>query len=321
LKTPAISGASDDRQRLIDAANAALQEHGLEGIGRTQFFEDMKVLAAPDGWKAEITTYKEGRQTFYRYADPNFSIRHSLLNSEQVLHLQAAVDVLASFQGLPQFDFTAEAISALDMKLLPVRQAQEKIVDFDSSLHYKGRDWVMPLYNAIRRRECLLLEYLRFYEEKPDLWHVSPAFLRQYNGRWFVIGYNHDTGLQAQRLALDRIEKISACNVPYQSTDIDWEKHFSNIVGVTKFEDREEVEIKLLFSRFAAPYVLTRPLHALQQTETLADGRLLLSVRLIPNYELEQRILGYAEQVEVVAPEHLRRVIAHRLRQALDFYM
>ncbi len=306
--------------KLLAAVNAALQEHGLEGIGRTQFFEDLKVMRASDGWNATIKTYKEGKQTYYKYADPNFSIRHKLLSSEQLLHLQAAVDVLSSFQGLPQFDFTAETISALDMNLLNNSQQQEKIVDFDSSLHYKGRDWVMPLYNSIRRRECLSIEYLRFYADKPDIWRFSPAFLRQFNGRWFVIGYNHDTHLQAQRLALDRIESIEVIAEEYIRTDIDWEAHFSNIVGVTKFEERAEVEVKLLFCRLAAPYIETKPLHPKQETEILPDGRLLLKVRLIPNYELEQRILSYAEQVEVLEPESLRRSIAERLQNALNMY-
>ena len=53
------TGAKYTWQRLIDEANKALLEEGLEGIGKTQFYADMQYMELSE-WKAPIEKYKDG---------------------------------------------------------------------------------------------------------------------------------------------------------------------------------------------------------------------------------------------------------------------
>ena len=92
----------------------------------------------------------------------------------------------------------------------------------------------------------------------------------------------------------------------------DWDFHFSEIYGVSKPFDQEEQEVQLLFSKLQAPYVITKPLHESQKDYEQENG-LLVKLKLIPNFELEQLILSFGENVEVISPEFFKQKIVNRI--------
>ena len=116
-------------------------------------------------------------------------------------------------------------------------------------------------------------------------------------------------------MALDRIESVEETNEEYLPTDIDWEDYFYDIVGVTLPQGVEKQEIVLLFSPEVAPYVITKPIHPSQWHKIEPSG-LTVKIKVIPNYELENVILSYAEKVVVISPLDLKEKIAERLRNA-----
>lgn len=73
-------------------------------------------------------------------------------------------------------------------------------------------------------------------------------------------------------------------------------------------------KVVLEFSDKSAPYVQTKPLHPTQKTEE-TDGRLIVKIEVIPNYELESLILSFGENVKVLGPEKLRVKMAERIKK------
>jgi len=111
---------------LLNKANDALAEEGLEGIGKTQFYADMQFMEFSE-WKAPIEKYKEGRTVFFRYSDRNYSINNQPLNETEVKQLKSAIHVLTRFKGMPQFEWVNEIIPALETKLGLVATEREKL--------------------------------------------------------------------------------------------------------------------------------------------------------------------------------------------------
>ena len=144
--------------------------------------------------------------------------------------------------------------------------------------------------------------------------------MKQYNNRWFVFGLNEKIGIPTWNLALDRIESIEETALPYITTDIDWEDHFFDIIGVTKPLDGVIEEVHLLFAPEQASYINTKPLHASQKANFVESGELLVRINVIPNYELEMLLLAFGEKVKVVSPEALRHRIKQRVTSALENY-
>ncbi|WP_444705563.1 helix-turn-helix transcriptional regulator [Mariniphaga sediminis] len=121
-------------------------------------------------------------------------------------------------------------------------------------------------------------------------------------------------------LALDRIVYLKETPHKYIPTDIDWEEHFYDIIGVTKTDGAELQEIELIFSAEQANYIYTKPMHPSQRAKYLENGELKVKLKLIPNYELEMTLLSFGEKVRVINPETLRNRIHERLSAAAKQY-
>ena len=75
----------------------------------------------------------------------------------------------------------------------------------------------------------------------------------------------------------------------------------------------------MLFSKRQAPYIITKPIHETQKHYELEDG-LLVKIKVIPNFDLEQLILSFGEGVKVLLPIHLKEKISARIELSLSKY-
>ena len=74
--------------------------------------------------------------------------------------------------------------------------------------------------------------------------------------------------------------------------------------------------ITLRFTDARYPYVVSKPIHHSQQIVDPESHTLSISVR--PNRELFTQLLSFIPDVEVIAPEWLRKDIADKLKTALE---
>ena len=87
---------------------------------------------------------------------------------------------------------------------------------------------------------------------------------------------------------------------------------------MTRYTNSDVQEVVLQFKPDAAPYVATKPCTFTKQFMN-SEG-LEVRIKVIPNYELENVILGFGDKVEVKAPQSLRDIIKNRLEVASKSY-
>jgi predicted DNA-binding transcriptional regulator YafY len=307
------TGAKYTWRRLIDEANKALLEEGLEGIGKTQFYADIQFMELSE-WKAPIEKYKDGRTVYFKYSDSSYSINNQPLNETEAKQLKSALQVLSRFKGIPQFEFINEIIPAIESKLGLVSLERE-VMSFD----YEGSRFITPLFNAIVNKRSLSVEYKDFKSPLSYSIAFHPYYLKQYNNRWFVFGYNEFSKNEFWNMALDRIITIEEAQARYIETEIDWEDYFYDLIGVTKNVNEELLTIKLWVSPSQAPYVVTKPIHPSQKCKNSEDG-LELTINVIPNYELEKLILSFGETVKVLSPKSFQDKITGRIKNSIKLY-
>lgn len=302
---------------LLEEVNEKLRDIDPDGeIRKRQLQYDIEFMESSEGFSAEIKRFRIGRRTYFRYADPKFSIRNVPVNTTESEYMKAAIQIMSRFAGTPQFEWVEELLPMLESKFGAVKD-KRKIIAYESNLDYTGTKYIQPLFNAIHNERVLSVRYKPFNnEEFTAIFH--PYFLKQYNNRWFVIGLNVDGGLEAGNFALDRILNIEETDLTYQRSNKDWEDYFDEIIGVTHY-DKEPETIKLLFHE-GAEYVKTKPLHLTQKLKE-EDGKLEVRIEVIPNFELEKLILSFGNQVEVLEPESLRIKIADKLKEAMSRYL
>ncbi|MBS1743114.1 MAG: WYL domain-containing protein [Bacteroidetes bacterium] len=307
---------------LIEACEKVLLEIDPDsnGISRRQILDDISFMESKDGWKIDLTRNREGRKVFYRYSDPVFSINNMPLNEVEINQLQSAADILSQFKGMPQFEWVNELVPKLKQGMA-IKEAGETIIEFDNNQYLKGIEHLGTLHNAIFYKKVLSINYKPFENDDPFEIVIHPYFLKQYNNRWFLFGYNPKKEKPDWNLAIDRIVSIREIKEKYhRNTEIDWKDYFEDIIGVTKAEDAKIESIVLHFTGRTGNYMETKPLHGSQKSTWLNKHTLEVHLQLIVNYELERLILSYADSVSVIQPISLANVIKSRLHEALKHY-
>ena len=304
---------------LLNECNDALMDFDPDcgGIGRRQLFDDIRFMESEQGWSVAIERIRYDRKVYYRYEDPSFSINNQPLNESEAEQIKAALQIFSRFSGTPQFAWVNEMIPMLETKFGLIERKNE-VISFESNIDLKGLEYLTPLFNAIINERVLKIMYQDFRSQNPYELILYPYYLKQYNNRWFILGFNENHN-QIYTLALDRIVSLEETNEDYKPTDTDWDDYFYDMIGVTRQSGVEVCEVILKFSPEIAPYVITKPIHPSQINKIDSSG-LEIKIKVIPNHELENVILSYGEKVMVVTPQELKERIAERLWNASQQY-
>lgn len=307
---------------LLEAVNNAIIEHDptSSGVQTRTLREDIKFMRSESGYNAPIETIKGSNGiNFYRYDDKNFSINNSPLNDTEAQQLKNAVSILQRFEGSPEFEWANELGPLLNDKF-GLKKQDKKVMSLESNIDYKGYNYITPLFNAIINKTVIKINYEPFSKEPYDI-IFHPYFLKQYNNRWFVFGFNEFNQNPHWNLALDRIKgSIDNTKGKYKNDETDWEEFFDDIIGVSKDPNKQAEEVKLVFDKEQSPYIETKPLHWSQKPKRFDDGSLEIRIKVIINYELEMRILSFGEKVKVIAPDTLVSQIKERIQKQSKKY-
>ena len=306
---------------LLEVCNQALRDFDpmCEGIQRRQLLDDIRFMESEQGWSVPLGRHKDGKRVFFRYDDLKFSINSQPINETETNQIKSALLVLSRFKGLPQFEWINEIIPKFEQSF-NFRPESQEIIGFDHNEYLRGLDHMGELFNAISYRKVLNIKYKPFQSPQPYVYLLQPYYLKQYNSRWFLLGYNPEMA-KVTILALDRIEMVEETGAYYTSDkNLSFQEYFEDIVGVSRPENGEVVTVKLLITTGLAPYIQTKPIHGSQKRISQDDRGLVISLKVIPNFELEQLILSHGEKVQVLAPESFREKIRSRLETALNHY-
>ena len=305
---------------LLDEVNQALLEENPinSGIQIRQLRDDIRFMRSDIGYSAPIETkIISGKKHAYFYSEPKFSINNSPLNSTEAEQLKSVLTLLNRFQGNPGFEWLTE-MSVILKDTFGLNSDSKKVVSFEGNVDYSGFEFIAKLFTAIVNKRVLRIKYTPFGQEEIQL-IFHPYHLKQFNSRWFVYGLNEELNVPTWNLALDRISNIEETTMYLIEDLTDWDYYFSEIIGVSKPFEKEEEEIQLLFTPKQAPYIKTKPIHESQKDYEIEEG-LLVKIKVIPNFELEQLILSFGENVKVISPNHLVGKIILRISESLTQY-
>jgi len=307
---------------LINECTQVLAEidPNTNGISRRQVFDDISFMESKDGWNIDLAKLRDGKKVYYRYTDTSFSINNMPLNEVEINQLNSAVNILSQFKGMPQFEWINELIPKLKQGLVS-EETSSTIIEFDNNQYLKGIDNLGTIHNAIFYNKVLSINYQPFENEKSHVIVLHPYYLKQYNNRWFIFGYNPQYKRYDWNLALDRIAEINELNIEYHKNDnINWSDYFEDIIGVTKPPEAIIEKIKLHFYGKTGKYIESKPIHGSQKKKWIDENTLEITLELVINYEFERFILSYADSVKVIYPKSLEVQIKNRLTFAINLY-
>lgn len=307
---------------LVKAVNHSLQD--LEGedkeVKKRQIYDDIRFMESEEGWSIPLERKRDGKQVYFRYTDPTFSINNIPLTDSQIKNVNSAIEILSSFSGMNQFEVIREMIPVLK-ESFGLSPLNKQVISLGTNLDYEGLEHIDTIYEAILNQQVLQIEYDDFKDNEPYTINFHPHYLREYNNRWIVHGLfpGNDRGIDVWNVALDRIVSISLSKDEYISSNRSWEDYFYETIGITRPKGKEVTKVKLAFSKEQKPYVKTKPIHGTQRVISDED-EYVIEIKVIPNFELESKILSFGERVRVIEPKDLKERIKERLSSAINNY-
>lgn len=283
-------------------------------VSQRQIYADIAEMKTSPSMAAPIVHYQDGQRKYYRYSHEGFSLFD--LTDDELMGLEATVNMLASFRGMPQFDWMTDIIRKLKQKY-KISKTQRNILSFDSNVDLRGIDRFKELFNYIINEQPIKITYKPFNKELLVA-EIHPYYLKQYNNRWFILGFNPKYN-DISVFALDRIvnvESLSCIFIPDNLIENPFD-YFFDVVGTTIPNQGIVENVVLRFEPRRFQYVAAKPIHHTQKVE---DVNYTVTLKVIPNKELEAIILGFGKDVEVLEPEHLRNEISHIMKEACKKY-
>jgi predicted DNA-binding transcriptional regulator YafY len=270
---------------------------------------------------APIERYRDGKGHFYRYSDPAFSIENIPVNEQDLQTLREAVNLLRQIRGFSISEDMDAVVRRLENKIKTGSRGEKPVIAFENPPIALGTEYLSDLYESILQKTALKIDYQPFKAPEPQTQLIHPYFLKEYNNRWFLFGWNEGKE-RMENLPLDRIRKIAPAKTPYKTNEMfDAETFFADMIGVTRPPDAkvENIEIKVAAER--APYLRSKALHHSQQIlHTYKDGALRIGFKLILNFELENLLMGFGPQIEVLKPAILREKMKGKMEEAFGLY-
>ena len=300
---------------LLDFVNDELEAQGEYGISLRQLRDDIKNMRSI--YDAPIDAKPNwGRKCCYMYAEEGFSIFKSGISDEDYNVLKSTLEMLAKYKVSNVW--LEDVITNLECRFDIVPNT-EKLVFFDENRNLKGLEFLGDIIKHTVAHEAIDVVYRSFHgREKKHCFH--PYCVKQYNGRWFVLGYESVHG-RVSNFALDRIRGVKKSDTAFvDNVFFDIEEYFKDIIGVTQPDERssEILEVRLKFDAERFPYVVSKPLHHSQIV--VDEQERIIEIRVKKNKELKQKIFSYMPQVEVLSPLSLRKEIVADIKENLRRY-
>ncbi|MCL3781157.1 WYL domain-containing transcriptional regulator [Prolixibacteraceae bacterium JC049] len=242
------------------------------------------------------------RRTFTRTLESlrdEFGIEITYSHSQRGYYIDHEKSVnFVSFSNLLNYYNSTENLS----QAISLGNNSLQFIQIDSS-PTQGLEHLRHIISAINNQKQVKLTYCKFDNEEIQEFEYNPEILKEYQNRWYVIGYAHHRNA-IRTYALDRIQTVKMTSNSFTRDLGTANEYFKDVIGVTTSGD-EVVEIILSFTHKQGNYIKTLPLHHSQKiiTDTLEEFRISINVK--PNYELKQRIQMYGNNVKIIHPKGL----------------
>lgn len=260
-----------------------------------------------------------------RYADPTFSIFNAKLTEEEKGLLSTALTTIGSFDGLNSFGWLDNLSKRLGLEeRRPAIQTSKNLLE--------NKTLMAELFAAVNSCAVVRINYRLFNSSDTREVIISPYLLKEYNGRWYIIGAADDTG-RILNFALDRIDSVETMpGYEFRPIPTDLFDRYDDIVGITYYEDSEVLRIYFWASTSASPYIETKPVHGSQRILTGENDRRIRSKFNVPsdgnvfsidcmeNYELIRELCAYGAELKVLSPQSIVDKIKARIKSMDKIY-
>jgi predicted DNA-binding transcriptional regulator YafY len=297
---------------------------------RSYLYRHLLIIRRLQKCKATFEEIKDYLQCGFEVQGENstpFSIRTFQRDRQEILSLYS-IDIEYDFRRRLYY-ISDNDNSNLNLRILDnfeIFNALQMTEDIAHFIHLEkrkpiGTEYMYDILQAIKERNIALVNYQRFNEDKPSRHLIQPYALKEFKGRWYLIGLSlSDDYIRV--FALDRVLDFSIKSEKYQKTDPAWNVHeyFKDCYGVIKPKGDTPQKVVLSFTPEQGRYIKTLPLHEPQKILIDNNQELRIELFLFLTYDLIMELMSYGDDVKVISPERLKKDLCKRCSETLKQY-
>ncbi len=295
-----------DINDLTEKVNDMLYEDGFSTVTRRCIEKDIVYLQeAP--FKAQISHFKWNGKNCISYSSASFSIFKQELSREERNLLREVLNTIGQFDGLAHFEWLDKFKIGLGGK------EQKQIISFSNNPYLVNSNLLGTLFDHISNKVVIKLSYHTFDDPAVKSIIFYPYQLKQYNNRWYVLGYPENCE-KILNFALDRIDSVDPQpERKYIECPENLSELFDDIVGVTLFNENPVEHIVCWVSDKSKGYVDTKPIHGsytpikgdnekkMHEVYPQLIGGIFFTLDCICNYELIRELCSYGKELLVLS--------------------
>ena len=311
------------KEELRQACEEALYGSDGEHISISTVEKDLWAMRneADLGYYAPIEYHRDERG--YHYTEEGYSINDVQLNDDDLDAIRFATNTLIQFRDLPIFQQFDQALGKIADRLAVSpnldTEGMDKYIQFESTPHASGSEHLAPLLQAIRERHGIRLCYTKFRADSDAVTHYTlhPYLLKEYRNRWYLLGWDADKQ-HIRTFGCDRIVTLDVMEgVRFQvEPSFKANDYFAHALGITVLGDAEPEDVRFECDTVLAKYLTTQPLHH-SQTIVEEPNRHVVSLRVMPTFELLQWLQAHASEITMLKPTHIKNAVIQSLEKAI----
>ncbi len=288
-------------------------------VSRRTVFRDLNMLEM-----AHIPYYFDRQRKGYRINN-HFFLPPINLTLTEALAMMMLAGRLRSSPELPLLSQSTRAALKLENSLpATIRQHVGGVIDRLSMrigpvARHKGLDAMFDeLAGATAARQVCRIVYISFHDRKQVRLTVHPLRLTFVNRAWYLMAYS-TTHREIRTFKLGRIRKLTVAKSTFgPGRDAEVDEHFGQ--AWCMIPEGKLYDVHLHFAAKVAGNVAEVRWHPSQQVEWNDDGSLEFRATVDGVGEITWWVLGYGDQVEVIAPGKLRDAVGEIARAMAEMY-
>ena len=192
--------------------------------------------------------YDRARQS-YTYTHPNWVVPNVHLDEGQMQALATAVQAIRPLLPISMCqrldNLLVNLLDALpEEKRHDIRRTQGQVEFVPAPVLSKGAQWFEPLHRAIADQLSVDMTYYVPGRNENASRRFDPYYLRNYQGIWYVVGYDHRTK-HWPVFKLARIGALTVSDDLYMPQKFSAAEYFKNSLGIIVGGTPQPVKIRL----------------------------------------------------------------------------
>lgn len=342
-----------DNQRRLMALDECIRKSKNKGVACKRILENLRT----QGFKVSVRTfrrdvdklhelnapisYKKGfdalgnEVTVWYYTNLTWSLSSLKIKDNELFYLLVANRILEQYKGLPVSKHLREAFKeiteSLDRKTaissdmrIPITFAPEHAAPVDANV------WNI-VFRATNKGLLLKIAYMKGWTdtgmENLSVRRIEPYHIVNLLGTWYLLGTASETNKEIRQYAISRIKSAEVIDQPSKApptfnVQALMDVTFGQFIGDPSKATRVVVRIKKKMAHLA----MERHFCATEKKVGLPNGDMELSFLTsaaghLPFYHIKSWVLSWGADIEVVAPEELKLIVAEEVSKMASLHL